>query len=72
MIEGRKREALSMLALHALPHQAHKALWDTLDVSYFMRHQADEIAWHTRVLSPDRAGGGQARGQAGRRGREAD
>ncbi|MCV0440742.1 MAG: [protein-PII] uridylyltransferase [Hydrogenophaga sp.] len=51
VIEGRKREALSMLALHALPHMAHKALWDTLDVSYFMRHQADEIAWHTRVLS---------------------
>jgi [protein-PII] uridylyltransferase len=51
VIEGRKREALSMLALHALPHQAHKALWDTLDVSYFMRHEPDEIAWHTRVLS---------------------
>ena len=51
MIEARKREALSILALHALPHQAHKALWDTLDVSYFMRHQADEIAWHTRVLT---------------------
>jgi [protein-PII] uridylyltransferase len=51
VIEGRKREALSLLALHALPHLAHKALWDTLDVSYFMRHQADEIAWHTRVLT---------------------
>ncbi len=51
VIEARKREALSILALHALPHQAHKALWDTLDVSYFMRHQADEIAWHTRVLT---------------------
>jgi len=51
VIEARKREALSMLALHALPHLAHKALWDTLDVSYFMRHQADEIAWHTRVLT---------------------
>ncbi len=50
-IEARKREALSQLALHALPHMAHKALWDTLDVSYFMRHQADEIAWHTRVLT---------------------
>ncbi len=50
-VEARKREALSQLALHALPHMAHKALWDTLDVSYFMRHQADEIAWHTRVLS---------------------
>ena len=50
-IEARKREALSQLALHALPHMAHKTLWDTLDVSYFMRHQADEIAWHTRVLT---------------------
>jgi [protein-PII] uridylyltransferase len=51
VVESRKREALSMLALHALPHLAHKALWDTLDVGYFMRHQADEIAWHTRVLT---------------------
>ncbi len=50
-IEARKRDALSQLALHALPHMAHKALWDTLDLSYFMRHQADEIAWHTRVLT---------------------
>jgi [protein-PII] uridylyltransferase len=35
----------------ALPHQAHKALWDTLDVSYFMRHEAPDIAWHTRHVS---------------------
>jgi [protein-PII] uridylyltransferase len=51
VIESRKREALSLLALHALPHMAHKTLWDTLDLGYFMRHQADEIAWHTRVLT---------------------
>ncbi len=51
VVEARKREALAQLALHALPHQAHKALWEQLDVSYFMRHQADEIAWHTRQLS---------------------
>jgi [protein-PII] uridylyltransferase len=51
VVESRKREALSLLALHALPHMAHKALWDTLDVSYFMRHQADDIAWHTRMIS---------------------
>jgi [protein-PII] uridylyltransferase len=50
-VEARKREALQQLALHALPHQAHQRLWDTLDVSYFMRHQADDIAWHTRMLS---------------------
>jgi [protein-PII] uridylyltransferase len=50
-IEGRKREALVLLALSALPFDAHKALWATLDVSYFMRHEAADIAWHTRHLS---------------------
>ncbi len=50
-IEARKREALVLLALSTLPHEAHKRLWDTLDVSYFMRHEAPDIAWHTRHLS---------------------
>ncbi|MEY2953190.1 MAG: Bifunctional uridylyltransferase/uridylyl-removing enzyme [Pseudomonadota bacterium] len=50
-VEARKREALVMLALHALPHNAHVALWATLDVGYFMRHEAADIAWHTRQLS---------------------
>ena len=50
-VEARKREALILLALRALPFEAHKALWDTLDVGYFMRHDAAEIAWHTRQLS---------------------
>jgi len=50
-IEARKREALVQLALFALPHEAHKTLWDTLDVGYFMRHDAADIAWHTRHIS---------------------
>jgi [protein-PII] uridylyltransferase len=50
-VEGRKREALVMVALFALPFEAHKPLWDTLDVSYFMRHDAADIAWHTRQIS---------------------
>jgi [protein-PII] uridylyltransferase len=50
-IEARKREALVQLSLHALPFEAHKKLWDTLDVGYFMRHDAGDIAWHTRHLS---------------------
>jgi [protein-PII] uridylyltransferase len=50
-IEARKREALVLLALSAQPFEAHKALWETLDVSYFMRHEAADIAWHTRHLS---------------------
>ncbi len=50
-IEARKREALVQLGLYALPFQAHQKLWDTLDVSYFMRHEAGDIVWHTRHLS---------------------
>jgi len=50
-VEARKREALTILALHAEPFEAHKALWDTLDISYFMRHEAGDIAWHARQLS---------------------
>jgi [protein-PII] uridylyltransferase len=50
-VEARKREALVLLALHTLPFEAHKQLWDTVDVGYFMRHDAADIAWHTRQLS---------------------
>ena len=51
VVQSRKREALSLMALHAQPFEAHKPLWDTLDVSYFMRHDANDIDWHTRQLS---------------------
>ncbi len=50
-VEARKREALISLALYAEPFEAHKPLWDSLDVSYFMRHEAGDIAWHARQLS---------------------
>jgi [protein-PII] uridylyltransferase len=50
-IEARKREALVQLALYALPFEGHKKLWDSLDVGYFMRHDAGDIVWHTRHLA---------------------
>ena len=50
-VQARKREALVELARQAQPHEGHKALWDTLEVSYFMRHDASEIAWHARQLA---------------------
>jgi len=50
-VEARKREALVQLQLFALPFEAHKKLWETLDVGYFMRHDAGDIAWHTRHVS---------------------
>lgn len=50
MVEARKRDALVLLALSAQPYESHKLLWNTLDVSYFMRHEAADIAWHARHL----------------------
>ncbi len=50
-VQERKTEALQKLALYALPHDAEKVLWSTLDVSYFMRHDASDIAWHARQLN---------------------
>jgi [protein-PII] uridylyltransferase len=50
-VEARKRDALIELARQAQPHEGHKALWATLDVGYFMRHDASDIAWHARQLS---------------------
>ncbi|MCX7241021.1 MAG: [protein-PII] uridylyltransferase [Burkholderiales bacterium] len=50
-VESRKRDALVLLALHSMPFEAQKSLWATLDVSYFMRHEAVDIAWHTKHLS---------------------
>ena len=47
---SRQDEARRQLRLHGLPANEENALWQQLDTAYFMRHDADEIAWHTRNL----------------------
>jgi [protein-PII] uridylyltransferase len=49
-IEARKAEARSMLALASMLPDTEQPLWRTLEVSYFARHDASDIAWHARVL----------------------
>jgi [protein-PII] uridylyltransferase len=49
-LEARKAEARSLLALASQLPGTEKALWDTLEVSYFARHDAADLAWHARVL----------------------
>ncbi len=49
-LAGRQEEALRMLRLHGLRPGVEEALWKELDTVYFMRHDAEEIAWHTRML----------------------
>jgi len=52
-VEARKQEARSMLNLASLPPGIQKPLWETLELSYFARHDAGDIAWHTRSLYGD-------------------
>jgi len=49
-LQARQQEALAKLRLYALPDHAHEKLWDQLDTAYFLRHDPQEIAWHTRLL----------------------
>jgi [protein-PII] uridylyltransferase len=49
-LEGRKRESLRVLQLYGLSPTAHERLWKELDVVYFLRHSASDIAWHARCL----------------------
>ena len=49
-LKNRQQEALSTLRLYGLPPDAHVKLWQQLDVAYFLRHDASDIAWQTRSL----------------------
>ncbi len=49
-LQAKQAEALRTLRLYAIGEKAHEALWSKLDIGYFLRHEAQEIAWHTRKL----------------------
>jgi [protein-PII] uridylyltransferase len=49
-IEARKQEARHLLNLVSLPAGIEGPLWKTLELSYFARHDAGDIAWHARSL----------------------
>ena len=50
-LQARQKLALEKLRLYALPENVHERLWAQLDTTYFLRHDAREIAWHTRLLN---------------------
>ena len=50
-LQSRQQLALQKLKLYALPEGVHEKLWAQLDTPYFLRHDAREIAWHTRLLN---------------------
>ncbi|MDP3539501.1 MAG: [protein-PII] uridylyltransferase [Azonexus sp.] len=50
IIADRQAEAMRLLRFFALSDTVHERLWKQLDTVYFLRHSAEEIAWHTRSL----------------------
>ena len=46
----KREEALRIVRQYALPEEQIKDLWEKFDDSYFRRHEAQEIAWHARVI----------------------
>lgn len=45
-----REQAAATLNLYAITPESYRMLWAQLDDSYFMDHEAQEIAWHSRLL----------------------
>ena len=50
IVAERQRDAARLIRFFALPDTVQDQLWKQLDTVYFMRHSAEEIAWHARAL----------------------
>jgi [protein-PII] uridylyltransferase len=50
-LDNIRKEAATTLNLYAMTAESYKLLWAQLDDSYFLDHEAQEIAWHTRLLA---------------------
>jgi [protein-PII] uridylyltransferase len=51
-IENRKSEAVDRLKRFGLSAHSFEQLWEKFGSNYFIRHESDEIAWHSRLLTP--------------------
>jgi [protein-PII] uridylyltransferase len=49
-VAEKQEEARALLRYRGLVPETEKPLWQHLDTAYFMRHDAEEVAWHTRKL----------------------
>ena len=51
LIDETQAHALDLLKTRGLETGAVRAVWESLSEEYFLRHSADEIAWHTANLA---------------------
>jgi [protein-PII] uridylyltransferase len=49
-LDARRAEAVRLLNLHAVAPLRYEQFWNELGVAYFLRNDAQDIAWHARVL----------------------
>lgn len=52
MIANRIEEASQKLDRYGLSSDTYKNMWEQFGKNYFMRHESNEIAWHSRLLTP--------------------
>ena len=46
-----RTRASELLNIYAITPDRYELLWAQFDADYFLRHEAHEIAWHTRLLA---------------------
>ena len=51
-IATRKTEAAEKLNKFGLNTNSYQTLWAQFGTNYFVRHESDEIVWHSRLLTP--------------------
>jgi len=49
-LQERQLKASSTLSHYGVVKKAYQPLWSKLGPQYFLRHESQEIAWHTRLL----------------------
>jgi len=49
-LSERQRQASNILSQYAILEPSYRALWEKFGEAYFLRHDSQEIAWHTRLL----------------------
>lgn len=50
IIQERQDEAIRLIRFYGIRGNTFENFWNQLDAVYFLRHSADDIAWHTRAL----------------------
>lgn len=48
--DARQQAAAELLRARGLAHEDWQPFWNSLDIGYFLRHNPQDLAWHTEML----------------------